>query len=443
MRNGAQKSVVSLFSGAMGLDIGLEQAGIATSVCVEILPKCCATIRLNRPEITVFEDDIRDLSTAEILAGGKEEAGKLFAVVGGPPCQSFSTGGKRGSIADPRGELFMEFIRVVREAKPKFFVFENVAQLMTAAVKHRPIADRPGKNWNLAAYSKPKNETPSLFREEADPMEDDELSGSAFGVILAEFEKLPYELTFGVLNAADYGVPQRRMRLVVVGSSVPGVYRLPEPTHAREPNGDGRVQWNGLREALTGLSEDKPLHSNYSEEFQRFFRMVPPGGNWRDMPLDEQRKALGNAFESGGGKTGFFRRLSWDEATPTIVAKPNRKSCAICHPDHLRPLTVRESARLQGFPDDWTFTGSMHDQYLQIGNAVPVGLGKVIGESLLKAAELAARRNGGNRSAESHQEWVIRRDAMSKAAKKVLQHAARNNVKKGDKAKARAKTELF
>ena len=425
----------------MGLDLGLEQVALPTLVCAEIHPKCCATIRLNRPEISVFENDIRGVSTSELLAAAKTEAGRLFAIVGGPPCQSFSTGGKRSAINDPRGELFMQFIRVVEESSPEFFVFENVSQLLTAAIKHRPIAERPGQNWNLSAYSKNREGNGTLFTGsgeqtfDAQPMEDAELSGSAFGVILEEFEKLPYELSFAVLNSADFGVPQKRLRLVVVGSKQPGVYRLPGPTHAKLGR-EGLPHWRTLRDALTGLTETTPLHSSYGEEFQRFFAMVPPGCNWRAMPEEEQRKALGNAFAAGGGKTGFFRRLSWSEPTPTIVAKPNRKSCAICHPDVTRPLTVRESARVQGFPDDWTFVGSMHEQYLQIGNAVPVGLGAAIGRSLIEAGKRkpcgAIRDN-----------WEDQRSSMLQSAKLVMKAAARNDVAKGAKRGPKSKRQAL
>jgi DNA (cytosine-5)-methyltransferase 1 len=414
------KKVISLFSGGMGLDLGFEAAGFEIPVSVEILKRCCETIRANRPGTHVFEGDIRTVTTAQMLSAAKLEVGEAFAVIGGPPCQSFSTGGKRTAIHDTRGELFMEFVRVVKEAEPAFFVFENVSQLLTAAVKHRPIAERPGQNWNLSAYSKAEGEKSDLFTEDTDEEETDdvkplaanEMSGSAFQVVLKEFESLPYELSFGVLNAADFGVPQKRLRLVLIGSKRKGIYQLPEPTHTR-------ATWKTLADALENLTETDPQHSNYSEEFKRFFSLIPPGGNWRALPIDEQRKALGNAFTSGGGKTGFFRRLAWDEPTPTIVGKPNRKSCAICHPEKLRPLTVRESARVQGFPDDWQFCGSMHDQYLQIGNAVPVGLGHAIATSLL----LAAKRT----TPKKVEDWETRKAAMHAAAMATMRVAATNN----------------
>lgn len=418
--------VISLFSGGMGFDLGLEEAGLDVRACVEWEAKCCATIRANRPDIAVLEGDIREKPTAEILKAARLREGQPFAVVGGPPCQSFSTGGKRGSILDARGSLFMEFIRVVREARPKTFVFENVGQLVTAPIQHRPIADRPGQNWNLAAYSRKKADgTPVLFDSgDAAPLTSDEMSGSAVSVVLNEFDKLGYDLDLGILNSANYGVPQRRLRLVIIGSRLKSQVRVPRPTHSLSGE-NGLPKWRSLADALNGLKDENPMHSSYGEEFTEVFRLVPPGGNWRALPEAVARRALGKAYFAGGGKTGFFRRLSWDEPTPTIVGKPNRKSSAICHPEHIRPLTVRESARVQGFPDNWQFVGSMHDQYLQIGNAVPVGLGRAVGLELIEMERESGGKVYPKDSAALHA-WKSRREQMLEAARTVLKNAARN-----------------
>jgi DNA (cytosine-5)-methyltransferase 1 len=120
----------------------------------------------------------------------------------------------------------------------------------------------------------------------------------------------------------------------------------------------------------------------------RYFAIVPAGGNWRQLPSGLQEEALGAAaFAAGGGKTGFFRRLSWDSPSPTITGRANRKASAVCHPEALRPLSVRESARLQGFPDNWAFVGSMSSQYMQVGNAVPVNLGIAVAKAVLRHEE--------------------------------------------------------
>lgn len=411
----------------MGFDLGIEKAGLKVAVCVDMDHRCCETIRLNRPAVPVLESDIRKLPTKDILHVANLRVGEAFAVVGGPPCQSFSPGGKRLSITDPRGSLFMEFIRVVREARPKSFVFENVANLLTAALNHRPIAQRPGRSWNLSSYSQmTASDCKSLFEPDILPMQPDELSGTAIEVILDEFEKLEYHMAISVLNAADYGEAQVRRRLVIVGSRFDSEIGFPEPTHSEEPV-HGKKPWKTLRDAFSGLTQNDPCHSAYTERFRRYFEMVPPGGYWRNLPLDLQKEALGNAFYSGGGKTGFFRRLSWNAPAPTIVGKPNRKSSAICHPDEIRPLTIRECARVQGFDDSWRFSGSMHEQYLQVGNAVPVSLGHAIGKALIKMYN-----DSGGRIASSSRKrtrialWHQCRREMIEDAKGVLRGAARN-----------------
>ena len=408
--------VISLFSGAMGLDLGLEQAGLETAVCVEIDPVFCATIRQNRPDTPVLEADISHLDVDEVLGAAGLSSGEAFAVVGGPPCQSFSTGGLRQSIRDKRGSLFAEFFRVVDQAQPLYFVFENVAQLVTAAVKHRPISERPGQRWHLSSY---KNESGVLTAEEQ--------AGSALDVILDEFDQLGYSLNFAVLNAADYGAPQKRLRFILIGSRIQHKVEFPEPTHAEHPHDNGLEQWQTLKDALDGLDEDQPMHSDYSPEFRRFFQLIPPGGNWRNLPDDLQREALGEkSYRAGGGKTGFFRRLSWEAPAPTIVGKPNRKSSAICHPEEIRPLSVREAARVQGFPDQWSFCGSMHKQYLQIGNAVPVQLGRAIGHRLLDAYQEYELLDDASMGQERLHDWRSDRESMLTAANSVLRAAARN-----------------
>lgn len=411
----------------MGLDLGLEQAGFEVRACVELDKDCCRTIRLNHPDLPLIDRDIATVPTSELLARAGLVDQPPFCVSGGPPCQSFSPGGKRTAINDPRGSLFLEFVRIVRETQPLYFVFENVAQIVTAALQHRPISERPGKNWNLSTYSQRGKAWSAVSDDGSGLLQPDELSGTAIQFILEAFAGLGYYLTFGVVNAADYGVPQRRLRFVIIGSRVTTDIALPQPTHSAVGD-DGLHHWVTLRDALHDLAEDAPLHSSYMEGFRRFFALIPPGGNWRNLPPDVQRKALGAAYEAGGGKTGFFRRLAWDEPAPTIVGKPNRKSSAICHPDQLRPLTVRECARLQQFPDDWQFAGGMHSQYTQIGNAVPVGLGLAIGRAIIEANRNVALNGHGGPTIEALASWRHQQPQMLEQAQKVLRHSARNRA---------------
>jgi DNA (cytosine-5)-methyltransferase 1 len=367
--------VLSFFSGALGLDLGLERAGLAPTLCVELDRWCCDTIRANRPDVTLLEQDVRSFSWKQVREDQKLRS-DVFLVTGGPPCQSFSTAGNRAALTDPRGNLIYEYLRIISEVRPRFFVLENVANITTAALRHRAIKDRPGEHWSLKKYSGKQ-----AVEVGKAPLEPDELAGSAIRQILRDVGDLGYSVTFGVLDAADYGASQKRMRFVMIGSREGAAPALPRPTHgpiAGKP-------FATVRQAIEDIQNRPGAHSIYTPDVARFFDLVPEGGNWRSLPKDLQKKALGNSFHSGGGKTGFFRRLAWDAPSPTITGKANRKGTSICHPAYTRPLSVRECARVQGFPDDWDFSGAMNRQYLQVGNAVPVHLGEAIGRAILDA----------------------------------------------------------
>ena len=370
--------VWSFFTGAMGLDLGLESVGWKPSLAVEIEPVFCDTIRRNRPAIRVLEENIADLSASKLAAIARTDEVDLF--VGGPPCQSFSTGGNRAALSDPRGNAIFEYLRLVSEVRPKMFVLENVANIVTAAIRHRPIDQRPGRNWNLSSYS---SQQPALWDDGDDvsALQEDELSGSAIRYLLRTvIADLNYNVRFAVLNSADYGSPQKRLRFVMIGSRDGLPPRFMEPTH-----GPNAIPYFTVRDAIGDLEDDPGPGFSYLDSTKRYFALVPPGGNWRDLPPEIAIKAMGErSMNAGGGKTGFFRRLSWDGLSPTITGKPNRKGSAMCHPSDERPLSVKECARLQGFPDDWKIHGSVADQYQQIGNAVPVALGRAIGLSLLE-----------------------------------------------------------
>lgn len=377
----SKNSVVSLFSGALGLDLGLEQAGLETAVAVEQDSDSCDTIRNNKTDTAVIENDAREVSTDEILETGDITEDDVFLVSGGPPCVTFSSGGNRGSIRDAEGSLFEDYLRVVEQIRPEYFLFENVANIVTAAIKHRPIEERPGQDWNLSSYSEDENAVTE--GNGADPLMPEEQSGSAIEVILDTFENLGYTMAFFVLNAADYGVPQHRKRLFIIGSRDGTKLWLPKPSHG-PPTVDGVKPRRTLRDAIGDLNG--PLnHPDYSDKYVRFFSNVPQGGNWKDLDEEMQKEAMGGSYNSGGGKTGFFRRLSWDEPSPTVTKKPNRKSSAFCHPEETRPLSVEEWARIQTFPDEWEVAGEMYSKYRQIGNAVPVKLAQYVGEMIVSA----------------------------------------------------------
>lgn len=367
-------NTISLFSGAMGLDLGLEAAGFHTRVCVEINERCGQTIRLNRPDLPLITQDIQQVSTQEVLSIAGLERDEVFLVCGGPPCQPFSTAGSRQSFGDPRGSLFRDFIRFVEEIRPPYFLMENVRGILSAAIKHRPL-DKRG--------------------QEHLPLDPEELLGSALKVILGEFKRIGYTVTYKLVKAADYGVPQLRERVIFLGSRDGQKIPFPIPTHSSK-EALNLKPYVTLGQALQGIIDPSPQYQPYSKERAKIFDMVPPGGNWHALPKEIQPIALGGAYNSTGGRVGFYRRLSFDKASPTIITSMTQKASGMCHPTETRPLSVCECKRIQQFPDDWQLVGNITEQYRQIGNAVPAGLAKVMGETILRAATTDLPREDRN-----------------------------------------------
>ena len=342
---------ISLFSGAMGLDIGLMQSGVQIEVGQDFDTACIETMRGNGHKGIV--GDIREISSSEMLKTCAMSVGEPFLICGGPPCQPFSTAGKRLGINDPRGSLFKEFVRMIDEIRPRFFVMENVKGLMSSMLK-----DEGGVS----------------------------TSTKILDIILEEFARLNYKTVYGVLDAVNYGVPQFRERFILIGSrDNEGVF-LPAPTHFHIHQ-DANYRWKTLGDTIKDLEEVKGECAEFSENRLKYLRMVPEGGNWRNLPLDVVEQAMGGAYTSGGGKVGFYRRLSYSQPSPTVVTSPIQKATMMCHPTKDRPLSVAEYARIQQFPDDWKIIGTVSDKYRQIGNAVPVGLARAIGDTLIAVAE--------------------------------------------------------
>ena len=393
----------------MGLDLGLEQAGLTPTLVNEINKNCCETIRLNRPDLQLVTESICDL-TADKLRAYRNYGGDVHMMVGAPPCQSFSSGGKRAALADDRGNLIYDYLRLIGEIKPRYFILENVANLTTAALRHRPIAKRPGQHWSLKRYDTDWPDGDAA----AAPLDPEERSGSAIRRLLNDVRNLGYHVVFGVLDAADYGVPQHRLRFVMLGSRDWPPPALPKPTHGLEDS--GLKPFQTVRQAISHLQDDPGCGSQYTALVRRYFAMVPAGGSWRNLPPRLQPRALGGSWAAGGGKTGFYRRLPWDAPSPTITGCANRKGSALCHPVAVRPVSVLECAALQGFLDGWQFVGSMSAQYRQIGNAVPIQLGKAIGNLFLRHRTHARKMNNLNSEF----------DAMLAAAVTRLRASAKN-----------------
>ena len=362
-------SIISLFSGAMGLDLGLEKAGFKTRVAVETNKTAAETINANKKSLPVINASIKDVSTEYILKKAKLAVGEATIVSGGPCCQSFSTVGKRGSLSDPRGGLFMDLCRVVREAQPRFFIMENVKGLLSAAIKHRPLDER-GSGFP--------------------PLSPEEELGSAFKVILKELANLKYYVTYSLVNAADYGTPQTRHRVIIIGSRDGENIFIPEATHIKNGN-NGIPKWGTLKDALWGVKSKEWV--SFSEKKLKYLKKLKQGENWTALHKRSQRIALGAAFESWGGRKGFYRRLSWSKPSPSLTTAPDGNATMLCHPTKDRPLSVEEYARLQEFPAGYLFNGSTREKYTMIGNAVPLNIGSAIGK-MLKATILDTEENG-------------------------------------------------
>jgi DNA (cytosine-5)-methyltransferase 1 len=356
---------ISLFSGAFGLDLGLQKAGFTTTTFIEKSPDCVRTIGRNIPELQgVSARKIEDVSSEMLMQevanrfGLKSCQGSdIDLISGGPPCQPFSTAGSRQSILDPRGNLFFDFLQTVNEIRPKFFLIENVRGILSSSLLHRPLNERGSKFPSLSEEEKP---------------------GSMMNLILSRIQEIGYKVKYQLLDSSLYGLPQKRHRVFFVGQreDIEGEFQFPAWTH------EGDLV--SLREGLTGLVDEDRECANYPESRLKYLRLLSAGQNWRSLPGELQKEAMGGAYNSGGGKVGFYRRLDWGKPAPTITTSPIQKSTDMCHPDLLRPLSVRECARLQSFPDDWGFCGSVASKYKQIGNAVPPLMGRLIGEQIAK-----------------------------------------------------------
>lgn len=351
------KNALSLFSGAMGLDLGIERAGFRVRVCVEMDKWAVNTIKANT-NIPVIDRDINTVTTDEILSTAGLKKDEVTLVVGGPPCQAFSTAGKQRGLADFRGNVILQFLRVVSDIRPPFFIMENVRGLLSAKLNYVPL--------EYMEYDSIKS-----------------IKGSVLQFITNEFKKLGYGISYALLDSANYGVPERRERVVIIGhlgERIP----IPSPTHTKEGGYDTSV-WNTLRDAIGDLENREDLHFiPLRPKSLPYMRMLKEGENWRDLPPEVAREAMGKAYDLAGGKTGFLRRLKFDEPSPTLVTSPTMPATLLCHPTKLRPLSIEEYARIQQFPDDWNFQGRIETIYKQIGNAVPVGLGYAVGHQVMK-----------------------------------------------------------
>jgi len=316
--------VIELFAGCGGMALGLENAGLQTKLLVENNQNCVNTLQINRPNWKVLAENISQVDF-------REYQGNIDIVAGGFPCQAFSYAGHGRGFADTRGTLFFEFARCLQEVQPKIAIAENVRGLLS----HQ--------------------------------------KGKTLSIMLETLYQLGYNTSYKLLRAQFLDVPQKRERVFIIATRQDLEIK---PLFPQEKN-----YTISLRTALNNCPPSPGVE--YNQRKREIMSMVPQGGNWRDLSLEIQKDYMKGSFDQGGGRTGFAKRLAWNEPCLTVTCSPAQTQTERCHPEETRPLQIREYARVQTFPDDWQFTGCLTAQYQQIGNAVPVNLAYHLGRCLI------------------------------------------------------------
>jgi len=317
-------TTIELFTGAGGTALGLENSGLRQIMNVEVDKNAVKTLKTNRPGWHVVNEDIANISFKGMTAD---------VVEGGFPCQAFSYAGKQLGFSDVRGTLFFEFARAVDEIQPRILIGENVR--------------------GLESYD----------------------GGRTLQTMLSVLDQIGYKVAYKILRAQYFDVPQKRERLIIIGVRKDLYPSIPLLV-PKEKN-----YIITLREALENVPDS--IGQQYSEKKKTVLDLVPPGGYWRNLPKEVAKSYMMGSYYLGGGKTGMARRMSWNEPSLTLTCSPSQKQTERCHPEETRPFTVREYARIQTFPDDWIFEGSISSQYKQIGNAVPCNLAYHIGQAVI------------------------------------------------------------
>lgn len=320
---------IEFCAGAGGLSSGLIKSGFNPVLLNDNNKDACETLKKNHIDVNIQCMDMTKIDLEDL----KTKFYNIDLIAGGVPCQSFSYAGNQKGLDDSRGELIIHFLNIINILKPKIFLIENVKGLLT----HN--------------------------------------NGKTILNILNQYNiNEQYNINYKVLNSFNYEVPQKRERLFIIGilNEYNTFYEFPEPV-------ENKIV---LKDILINVP-DSPC-AKYNETKISLFKNIPQGGNWKDLNIEEQKKYLGNSFYSGGGKTGILKRLSMNEPSLTILCSPSQKQTERCHPLYERPLSIRESARIQTFDDNYIFSGSITSQYKQIGNSVPVNLSYHVGTELIK-----------------------------------------------------------
>ena len=322
----SEATCIDLFAGAGGTALGFSNAGLNHVLLNEFDKDAAQALETNSKSHDLgWNVDSRDVHEVNFSSYEAE------VIQAGFPCQAFSYAGKSRGFEDTRGTLFFEFARAINEVKPKIAIGENVKGLL----RH-----------------------------------DD---GKTLKTMISALDDLGYKVNFRVLRAQYLDVPQKRERLILfaVRKDLDCPILFPKE----------RDYFISLRQALDGCPDSEG--QSYPEKKAKVMKLVPEGGCWRDLPDDIAKEYMGGSYHLSGGKTGMARRLSWEQPSLTLTCAPAQKQTERCHPSETRPLKVREYARIQTFPDDWDFSGSLANQYKQIGNAVPVNLAYHVGRCVL------------------------------------------------------------
>lgn len=345
---------IEIFSGVGGMSLGATMAGIEIVMAIEIDKGAAATFKLNHPNADVLVSDIKDIKTINIVVADNQQK----ILMGGPPCQGFSKSNVKGRTVDnQKNWLFKEYLRITELWKPDWFVLENVQGLVETEK--------------------------GLFLKE----------------ILTGFDKLGYTVNYKVLNAKNYGVPQNRERLFIVGSLHNNKFEFPEPKLINDfvtvedafkdlpdlvnGNNDIELKYKNRKPSEYALSLKSDLKtttnnavSRNSETVLKRYEYICEGGNWKNIPIE----MMDSYKDVSRCHTGIYHRLN--SKKPSVVIGNYRKNMLI-HPWQNRGLSVREAARLQSFPDSFTFVGTINSQQQQVGNAVPPLLAKAIFEKII------------------------------------------------------------
>lgn len=328
---------IELFAGAGGLALGLENAGFEHLGLIEFDKSAAKTLKTNRSNWNVLCEDVSQVAERDLEKEFNIKKGELDLLSGGAPCQSFSYAGKRLGLEDVRGTMFYHYAKFLHKLQPKMFLFENVKGLLSHD------------------------------------------HGQTYQTILNIFEDQGYDTVHQVLNAWNYSCPQKRERLITIGirRDLRDRIKFSFPKEHEEKL--------LMKDVKLDQNPDKSECARYSEYKERIFALVPPGGYWKDIEPEIAKEYMKTCWYMGGGRTGILRRIGLNEPALAVLTNPGMKQTDRCHPLEVRPFSYRENARIQTFPDSWSFEGTLSEKYKQVGNAVPVNLAKAIGEELIRS----------------------------------------------------------